>query len=475
MISESEMTTATLSRSEKNKMDQPFKILNMFLKVDVKYDTFSIKSLFLDLFTSDRCRTANRSKVSSLQPKSVFDIKTCAICFNDYADSKNKLLMMTSCNHTFCECCWLRYINCRLNTAFVNIKCPEYNCSFVIPDTLLLTFISVSRVVELRKRRQELALLSSGLMKWCPNRKCSHALRVTNSLEATSISCICGITFCFNCLTNAHWPLSCDYTSVYREQLKGSKVGKYKQLHVIDKNGAIVLCPSCSIPIERVGTGIFMTCICGEQFCWGCLKVYPKHEVIKTCFMSYSRNNENKKVETKEQMNKRNKKDHSQYFTMALSHRMLSKNQNTFNKLKNAVTRILLQCKNMPLKRCPSFLTIIVRFDDSERKGSNHLAVKDRISGALWELLTVYKDFHYIAEYALILMDELKEKHYEKSTIHLPGHINQLNLYAENIASLVKSSDYLSDYRLLIETLLALEKQCQSQMKQFISVIRKLK
>ncbi|VDH98088.1 ariadne-1, partial [Mytilus galloprovincialis] len=455
--------------------DQNFKILNMFLKVDVKTHSISAQSIFMNIFQSTVPQTGivlNNSVILSDE---------CEICFDLISHERKPGTMLEACKHVYCNDCWTEYIKHRMQLASVNISCPGHRCQEIVPDSVLLIFSNITDVIFLKRKRHELFLSSTGQTKWCPNRKCNQVITVANIDEATSIACQCGIQICFKCFKNAHWPLSCEYLPIYQKRLKQGLCSNINIPQMTEKiENRKQNCPQCNILIEKQGVGIYMTCICGTVFCWGCLSTYPNHTFSKHCTENLKNDTDNSKFYSKYILFNQNRslnKENFSYFKMALSHRSISKDRQNQLKIKSNVRQILNQSKNIPQKRCSLYLNMISRFEvaDDRTISSRKHKVEEKIAGALWELFNVFTDFHHIAEYSFILLEEVSRCSLHKPIIHVLTHINQLSLFAENIALLVGTSDDLIDYRLLIESLLMLEKQCQNEMRQFIQVINKLK
>ena len=58
----------------------------------------------------------------------------------------------------------------------------------------------------------------TGNVAWCPNPKCTRALRY-RAAEMTDITCQCGMRFCVSCDAQAHSPATCEeYTQWQRDR-----------------------------------------------------------------------------------------------------------------------------------------------------------------------------------------------------------------------------------------------------------------
>ena len=147
-------------------------------------------------------------------------------------------------------------------------------------------------------------LFSSGHYRQCPSRSCSNLLIVDDPAKP-SLMCSCGQRVCSKCLEEYHFPATCDqyksYVSRLRESgddlLSISKVGDNTYCYIAEGKN----CPNCGEFVEKNGGQSLpmlnfivitvwtilgcphMTCKCGNEYCWMCLRRWASHNYA-TCF-----------------------------------------------------------------------------------------------------------------------------------------------------------------------------------------------
>ena len=450
-----------------------FKLLNLHQNVRLESHSLSNHLSYCDIFKDD---CFPQSCDIELDFSLEIDASTiCGICNDRIIDVQKQTTALRACCHLFCNDCWMKYISFRLKTGYVHITCPGYNCFEVVPESILLTFINISDVALLVQRRKELSLISEKNTKWCPNTTCNRILKVKNVTKATSVMCQCGLELCFRCLQNAHWPASCASAHLYLNKLTHQTENGlfFNNLQPIKISGK--KCPNCKILIDKDGPGIFISCVCGIQFCWGCSSVYPNHECTKQCFINANAN----KLQIKSFgaiSHSRRVSDNrpSSYFKLAFNHK-IARDSLKITKLIDCVRKIIIICKTIPKKKCSLYLSMFEKFelsDDIHFPTSRRKATQ-KISGALWEFINVYITLHYIAEYSFILLEELSQNGSQQ--FKLCTHIDQLSSLADKIVSFLKSSVDLKEFRPFIRRLLDLEQHCNDTIKAYVKAVSEVK
>lgn len=101
-------------------------------------------------------------------------------------------------------------------------------------------------------------------VKWCPSTpNCGHAIRVGTGERYCEVECPCGLSFCFNCMAQAHSPCPCAIWEKWSaKRLDGENI---KWILANTKN-----CPKCFKPIEKNGGCNLVRCRCGQCICWLC-------------------------------------------------------------------------------------------------------------------------------------------------------------------------------------------------------------
>ena len=280
----------------------------MLNKLKIQVDTF---------FTSDELSKA--SKTGSLQEKPVdanyfsasqmhlvndseIDI-FCEICYENI----NATLLDTAhgtqlnaCRHLFCDKCWRAHLRTRLREGTVHMTCPGYQCDTKLGPSTLLSLLHVTEVAQILQRACEDEVEICPTAKWCPITGCGRVLKLSTKLLETpgserssladdtclDVTCACGESWCFSCLSPAHWPARCGQAEDYLEKMKTLKPRddnrdeetvfspkpKPQEVEPLQLEGR--LCPKCRRFINKNGGCPHMTCKCGHEFCWTCLRTY---------------------------------------------------------------------------------------------------------------------------------------------------------------------------------------------------------
>uniref|UniRef100_A0A914QDZ3 RBR-type E3 ubiquitin transferase n=1 Tax=Panagrolaimus davidi TaxID=227884 RepID=A0A914QDZ3_9BILA len=225
------------------------KLLEKFYEYDSAEDFF--KSLKIQL----------PSNPSTFNSAPIFG--DCQICFETTS------LTSLSCNHYFCYDCW----NHHLITRFRQESDPYAFC----PDSLCQLIVDPENVHRLLKEDEDKIFYerlihrdfveTNHLMKYCPSAYCSRILKV-HFPGYQSVTCDCGMLFCFECSNDWHSPLPC---WVLRQWLSRCQTDS-KSLNWVFHNARS--CPKCGMPIQKNGGCNTMVCgnkSCKYKFCWACM------------------------------------------------------------------------------------------------------------------------------------------------------------------------------------------------------------
>ena len=101
---------------------------------------------------------------------------------------------------------------------------------------------------------------------WCPFTRCGRAVKVESS-STKIVRCLCNQEFCFQCMSENHYPASCADVEAWiaKESDEGETV-KWMQAHNVKK------CPNCKALVEKIDGCMSMVCTkCQFNFCWMCL------------------------------------------------------------------------------------------------------------------------------------------------------------------------------------------------------------
>ena len=236
--------------------------------------------------------------------QNVLDEEVCQICYESVTPHQADSLpgtALTRCRHVFCDTCWVGHVRTRCSTGATQVTCPAFNCDVTADPVTLLSLVHATEVGLLLQRHREQLVETSSDTKWCPNPSCGRAIKikvhhVTDDL-CYDVTCVCGISVCFSCFGDPHWPAGCEQAEDYHQRLGSIRVSDQADEDSsetqtsptqIYKNKPVVMkidgrfCPGCKNFIEKNGGCPYMYCnICGIQFCWTCME--PHGDIMHGC------------------------------------------------------------------------------------------------------------------------------------------------------------------------------------------------
>lgn len=206
------------------------------------------------------------SEQSEIQPA------LCCACFVDEPVAR------LSCGHGLCADCWPGFLRCNLQSGTVEgsnclrLRCPGESCPLLVPPCVFQQFLQPDDY----SRYKRLLLLSfindNQKIAWCPAIGCE--LCVAFSQRRSTVTCMCGHSFCFSCSLDAHAPANCLDTKAWLDHQE-------KLNHVSDKAKPTRKCqtkhikpcpnPQCRVPTYKRSGCHYMHCTqCNEKWCWMC-------------------------------------------------------------------------------------------------------------------------------------------------------------------------------------------------------------
>lgn len=444
-----------------NLMTGNFEKLNHYQNVEKDISFVTRNSYYKDIFNASQ----TENKITT-----AFDLcfeyvvpEFCGICFGSLADVENAGTALTSCGHWFCDACWVVYCRSRLVMGSVSINCPELKCSEIVDDAVLLTFVNIVEVLDLKRRANEIIIQSSDSSKWCPNPQCGRVIKITNVENASNLVCRCGMQICFQCLQQAHWPVSCDMATAYWKRLKRNAddsllVNLSLQVRVRGKQ-----CPQCKRFIEKRGGCFYMSCFCGATFCWGCLGTFPDHIYKDICVQSKNGDDKGTTSYMEATLTCYENISKSCDYKMAVNHRN-ARHPVSINNLKGRARRIRFKCKNIAKRKGPVYFTMFSNTDPTD--SSHKPAVEDKIKDLLSNMIALYTEFHHIAEYSHVFL----EKQYQRGNKcwNLRRTVEYLDLYASDISHELAASENMEDMRPILTSLLKIQQKTNNLMKYIV-------
>ena len=206
----------------------------------------------------------------------------CEICFENVDPAKEEALHGTelnACGHLFCDACWIDHLRRQVREGTLQLTCPGPQCSTNLGLSTLLSLLHVTEVARMYQRACEADLNTCLAAKACPGPNCgriiklnrklylddpperdARALELTtktikdkNSVEKSTtvvsedtpvldglclsgdtpvldglclsegnsldVTCVCGESWCFACLSPAHWPARCGQAKLYLDKV----------------------------------------------------------------------------------------------------------------------------------------------------------------------------------------------------------------------------------------------------------------
>ncbi|KAF6172300.1 hypothetical protein GIB67_024922 [Kingdonia uniflora] len=234
------------------------------LELASKLEYFALK--LVSAFELDRpLRLAQISiGIVCFSPNKEGPIEVCLIC----CDKKPTSMMITmKCSHKFCSHCMRTYVDGKVQTSQVPIRCPQIRCKHILSASECSSFLPVTCYELLEKALIEANLYGSEKI-YCPFPNCSVLLdprqclssRATSSthLDDSCVECPeCERFICSNCGVTWHSSMSCEeYQNLPIEERDAGDI----TLHRLAQNEKWKRCQQCRRMIELTQGCYHMTC-----------------------------------------------------------------------------------------------------------------------------------------------------------------------------------------------------------------------
>ena len=268
------------------------KILNNNLKVNL-IGTFSYTdqtNLYIEyknilnkkiITENDTLQNMNSSKMN-LEKRQII----CEICFDEQI-WPDDFITLNRCGHMACKNCWKYYAktkieNLKVTSSFTKnkeneislINCAHEKCNNLIDLNTLSCFLNLKLVEKYSQFYADLKIFRSASYVFCSGVNCNKIIVIpSDNINNLTTICVCGYMVCNKCLKEAHFPALCSQMKKHLENMKN--------LNSVVKNSGDKLytsegkhCPKCDNYMEKNGGCNHMSCICGFQYCWKCLRDY---------------------------------------------------------------------------------------------------------------------------------------------------------------------------------------------------------
>ncbi|CAH2078508.1 unnamed protein product, partial [Thlaspi arvense] len=217
--------------------------------------------------------------------------ESCSICCED---RQAEMMLTLKCTHKFCSHCMKTYVEGKVQSSEVPIRCPQVQCKHYLSAAECKSFLPVAsfRSFEEANVRGN----NSGKI-YCPYPNCSFLLdpseclspgRASASASSSShsensccVECpVCERFVCVDCGVPWHDSMSCEEFQIlpvderYPDDITLHRLARYKRWR---------RCQQCRIMIELAQGCNHMTCRCGHEFCYCCGAEYREGQQSCTC------------------------------------------------------------------------------------------------------------------------------------------------------------------------------------------------
>ncbi|OEL29370.1 putative E3 ubiquitin-protein ligase ARI2 [Dichanthelium oligosanthes] len=162
---------------------------------------------------------------------------------------------------------WTQHFYAAVESGKKQIRCMAVKCPAFCDEDHVRRLLG-QKYPEMAKRFNRFLLESyledNDSVKWCPSTpNCGRAIRVGAGECYCDVECPCGLSFCFNCMAQAHSPCPCTIWEKWNS--KRSEGESIKWILANTKS-----CPKCFKAIEKNGGCNLVRCNCGQCMCWLC-------------------------------------------------------------------------------------------------------------------------------------------------------------------------------------------------------------
>ncbi|EOY27515.1 RING/U-box superfamily protein isoform 3 [Theobroma cacao] len=252
--------------TSEEKLDNP---LLMALRERILEHTRSLEEFVLKLVPSTNLlRPLQLAQVAigviSCSVKGDKSLENCSICCED----KLSLMMITmKCSHKFCSHCMRTYVDGKVQSSQVPIRCPQLRCKYYISTAECRSFLPLASYESLERAQAEANVLHSDGI-YCPYPNCSVLLdpreclstRASSSSQSDNscVECpVCRRFICVECGVPWHLSMSCEeYQNLPLEERDAADI----TLHRLAQNKRWRRCQQCRRMIELTQGCYHMTC-----------------------------------------------------------------------------------------------------------------------------------------------------------------------------------------------------------------------
>jgi len=236
----------------------------------------------------------------------------------DFETKPSQYFTSLKCGHVICNACWGDYLTSKIvENDIMMLRCPicvggsSSTCSPAVPESMVERVVPPEVYTKFQNFVVSNYISTQPAVKWCPAPNCGFVVSALHSnrfqeaqlcrpvnvekdsnstvsnnmcIEAT---CGDGHTFCFNCMSASHAPVTC--ANVKDWDTRNSDDGGNETNTWILSNTRP--CPGCGMRLEKNAGCSHMKCGshahggkmsaghgCGLDFCWNCMVPNDKHD-----------------------------------------------------------------------------------------------------------------------------------------------------------------------------------------------------
>lgn len=196
--------------------------------------------------------------------------KQCAMCLDDVEMEKRHALH--GCKHEFCQECLVALFHNNIDNCQLPITCPEPDCrrevSLMYDLEVLLDGSSMEKFEQ--ATLDQLIEKNPDEYSCCMTPDCDYVFYF--SPGDTQFECPkCGKHYCLQCKVEWHQDSTCKQ---YQDWAKENGEADNLTMEFI-QGSKFKQCPKCVRWVERASGCDYMTCRCGQAFCYRCGKQLP--------------------------------------------------------------------------------------------------------------------------------------------------------------------------------------------------------
>ncbi|KAL3851575.1 hypothetical protein ACJIZ3_013457 [Penstemon smallii] len=205
--------------------------------------------------------------------------ESCSICCEE---KLSFMMLKIKCSHKFCSQCMKTYVEGKVQSNQVPIKCLQPKCKYCISTTECRSFLPLTSYESLEKALLEANILDSDKI-YCPYSNCSVLLDPSEcfSSDNSCVECsVCERFICVDCGVPWHSSMTCEeYRNLPFEERDASDLN----MNRVAQNKRWRRCQQCRRMIELTHGCYHMTCWCGHEFCYSCGLEYRDSEQTCQC------------------------------------------------------------------------------------------------------------------------------------------------------------------------------------------------